>query len=165
LLLGYEPPGRFTVAYRLKRLHVYHQKKLIDDLKPIDHISITMDFWSNRQMRSFLVITGHFFKPDGYHLHSTVLNFSTFDKQHTSVEISRILEAKLKELNILEKVVCVTCDGARNMIRAINDMDLGLKRVWCVAHRLHLMITNAFGFWIKKKDDGEEDTTSEEKGK
>jgi hypothetical protein len=152
------------VARRLKHLHVFHRKKLTDDLTSIDDISITIDFWSNRQMRCFLAITGHYFDRNSYNLHSTVLNFSTFDQQHTSIEISRILNAKLEELNIMHKVVRVTCDGASNMVRAIDDMEFDLKRVWCVAHRLHLTVTNAFGFWILKKKDGEETMTFEEKG-
>ena len=60
-LIGYEPPSRFSVTHHLKHLHKFHVKKLIDDLALIDDISITLDLWSNKQMRSFLVITGHFF--------------------------------------------------------------------------------------------------------
>ncbi len=162
--VGYEPLSRYTVARRLKRLHVFHHKKLIDDLTSIDDISITIDFWSNRQMKSFLVITGHFFGTDSFTLQSTVLNFSTFDKQHKADEISQILQAKLTELNILHKVVRVTADGARNMVRAIDDIDLDWKRVCCIAHRLHLTITNSFGFWIVKKEGTEENAIVEEQG-
>ena len=123
-----------------------------------------MDFWSNRQMQSFLVVTGQFFKKDGHCLQSTVLNFSTFDKRHTSIEISETIQTKLSELNILQKVVCITCDGAKNMIRAVDDMHFNLKRIWCVAHRLHLTITNAFGFWLKKKETEADVIVSKKKG-
>ncbi|CAF4504217.1 unnamed protein product, partial [Rotaria sp. Silwood2] len=90
---------------------------------------------------------------NSFNLQSTVLNFCLVNKEHKSNEISQLLQAKLKELNILNKVVRVTIDGAKNMIRAIDDIGLGSKRVWCIAHRLHLTIINAFGFWIEKKDD------------
>lgn len=123
-----------------------------------------MDLWSNKQMRSFLVITGHYFSTNSYDLRSTVLNFSTFDKQHTSAEISRTLEVKLKELNILQKVTHVTCDGGRNVVSAIDNMNFNVKRVWCVAHRLHLTITNSLGFWKMKKEDSEDNTMIEETG-
>jgi hypothetical protein len=102
-------------------------------------------------MRCFLVITGHYFAHDGFDLKSTILDFSTFNKQHTSVEISRILKAKLIELDIAHKVIRVTCDGASNMVNAVDSLNLDAKRLWCIAHRLHLTVTNAFGFWIKKK--------------
>ena len=128
-------------------------------MESVDHISLTLDFWSNRQKRSFLVITGHYFDLSSYNLNSTVLNFSKFDSRHTADEISRILATKLKELNILQKVVCVTADGAPNMVRGIDDMNLNLKRVWCVAHRLHLTIINAFGFWLSRdKNDADKST-------
>lgn len=155
ILIGYEPPTRFSVTRHLKQLHKFHFKKLIDDLALIDDISITLDLWSNKQMRSFLVITGHFFPKNNFDLQSTVLNFSTFNTHHKSIDILRVLQEKLKELNILHKVVGVTTDGGRNVVRAVHDLHSNLKRVWCVAHRLHLCITNAFGFWIVKKDDDE----------
>ncbi len=151
------------MARHLKRLNVFYHKQLIDKLTSVDHISLTTDLWSNRQMRCFLVITGHYFVKNDFTLQSTVLSFSTFDKQHTSVEISQTLQSKLKELNILQKVIRVTCDGGKNMVRAITNLDLNVKRVWCIAHRLHLTITNGFGLWIKKKETDEENTMIQEK--
>jgi hypothetical protein len=145
----------YSLVRHLKRLHKFHLKKLMDDLALTDDISITLDLWSNRQMRSFLVITGHYFPRNGFDLKSTVLNFCTFNTHHKSVDILRVLQVKLKELDILHKVVRVTSDGGRNVVRAIRDLNLNLERVWCVAHRLHLTITNAFGFWIVKKEDKE----------
>jgi hypothetical protein len=151
--IGYDPPTRFSVVRHLKRLHKFHFNKLIDDLALVDNISITLDLWSNKQMRSFLVITGHYFPNNSFNLQSTVLNFSSFNIHHQAVDILRVLQEKLKELNILHKVVGVTADGGRNVVRAICDLDLNLERVWCVAHRLHLSVTNAFGFWSRKKED------------
>ncbi|CAF4131524.1 unnamed protein product, partial [Adineta steineri] len=156
LIPDYEPPNRYVVARQLKQLDVFHHKQLIEQLTSVDNISLTMDLWSNRQMRCFLVITGHYFIGNKFDLQSTVLSFCTFNKQHTGVEISRTLQDKLKELNISQKVVAVTCDGGKNMIRAIDDLDLNVKRVWCIAHRLHLTITNGFGLWIVKKQTDEE---------
>lgn len=149
---------------RLKNLHKFHLKKLIDDLELTDNISITVDLWSNKQMRSFMVITGHYFSKNSFDLQSTVFNFSTFDTRHTAVEISRTLQAKLKELNILQKVARVTSDGGRNIVGAIRDLSLNIERVWCVAHRLHLSITNAFGFWIVKKVASENSSIILDKG-
>ncbi|CAF1065406.1 unnamed protein product [Rotaria magnacalcarata] len=72
LIRWYDPPNRYLVVRRLKRFHVIPQKKLIDDLASIDNISITMGLWSNRQMRCFLVITGHYFPTDNYSLQPTI---------------------------------------------------------------------------------------------
>lgn len=149
--IGYEPPNRFVMARQLQHLHRFHYQKLIDDLAGIDQISITTDFWWNRKVRSFLAITGHYFNVNDFNLQSKILDFSTFDFQHTAKEISKILQKKLMELNIANKVIRVTADGAPNMVRAIDDLELNAKRIWCFAHRLHLTIVNAFGFWVKKK--------------
>jgi hypothetical protein len=152
------------VARQLQHLYSFHYKKLVDDLAKIEHISITTDFWSNRKMRSFLVITGHYFNVNDFNLQSKVLDFSTFDFQHTANEISTILQTKLIELNIADKVIRVTADGAPNMVRAIDDLELNAKRIWCFAHRLHLTIVNAFGFWVTKKAD-EQEILIEKEGK
>ena len=148
---GYTAPSRQTICRRLKHLHIHHYQKLIHDLKQVDYISITTDFWTNRRMQCFLVITGHYFENNSYDLKSTILDFSTFKHQHTSYEISRILKKKLEELGILHKVVRVTADGARNMVKAIDSLDFNAKRFWCIAHRMHLTVTNALSFWVKKK--------------
>jgi hypothetical protein len=139
---------------------MFYRKKLINDLKLVDNVSITMDFWSNKQKKSFLVMTGHYFDTKDFNIQSTILDFSTFNKRHTAVEISRILKEKLQELGILEKIVCITADGAPNMVAAIEKAGFGTQRLWCIAHRLHLVITNAFCFWVKK-DDLEENATTE----
>ncbi|CAF1509065.1 unnamed protein product [Adineta steineri] len=155
IIPGYEPPTRYSVVRRLKHLYKFHYKKLSDDLALINDISITLDLWSNRQMRSFLVITGHYFSTDNFELKSTILNFSTFNTHHKAVDIRQVLEMRLKELNILNKVIRVTSDGGRNVVRAIHDLHSNIERVWCIAHRLHLCVTNGFGFWkVKKVDNG-----------
>lgn len=114
-------------------------------------------------MKSFLVITGHYYSTQNFQIQSTILDFSTFSKRHTAIEISQVLEHKLNELDISKKIVCVTADGAPNMTSAIKHVGLEPQRLWCIAHRLHLTISNAFGFWISKKKT-EEDLKSKEQG-
>ncbi|CAF1424086.1 unnamed protein product [Adineta ricciae] len=107
IIPGYEPPTRYAVVRRLKHLYKFYFKKLSDELASINDISITLDLWSNRHMRSFLVITGHYFSSNGFELKSTVFNFSAFNTHHKAVDIRQVLEMKLKELNILHKVIRV----------------------------------------------------------
>ena len=58
---------------------------------------------------------------------------------------------KLQRLGVLRKIIRVICDGAKNMVNAIDELDLNVRRIWCVACRLYLTITNALGFWKQKK--------------
>jgi len=115
-------------------------------------------------MRSFLVITGHYFPADNFELKSTVLSFTAFNTHHKAVDIRGTLETRLKEFNILHKVVAVTSDGGKNVVRAIRDLNSNLDHVWCIAHRLHLCITNGFGFWTVKKDNNGNNTTTLHQG-
>ena len=83
MILGYRPVHRNVVTRRLKRLLRQKQNKLIEELKHIETITITMDFWSDRSNRSFLVITGHYYTTD-HQQKSKILSFYLFDYRHTS---------------------------------------------------------------------------------
>ncbi|CAF1538917.1 unnamed protein product, partial [Didymodactylos carnosus] len=147
---GYRPPHRNSMKKHLRRLKFFHTKKLIDELKGVESICITVDFWSNRRNVSFLVITGHYFV-NGFTYKSTILHYCSFDKEHTANNIANIIKAKLKELKIYEKLYSITCDGASNMQKACDLLDSNVKRIWCLAHRLHLIICNGLGIWLKPK--------------
>ena len=122
-------------------------------------MSITTDCWSNRTNNSFIVLTGHFYTDD-LQLKSKVLAFSSFQERHTAVQIARIMTSKLRQLNILHKVNRIVCDGAKNLSKAIDLMNINAPRIWCTAHRLHLVITTGLALWPKKskkkKDETEE---------
>jgi hypothetical protein len=123
-------------------------------LKQVYRLGITLDFWSNRQSESFLCITGHWIN-DSWDLVSKIIDFSAFNSRHTAIEIAGVLKEKLIALGIYEKIMCITCDGAKNMVLACQYLNDDIPRIWCYAHRMHLVVVNAFGFWLpdKKKDD------------
>ncbi|CAF1426303.1 unnamed protein product, partial [Rotaria sp. Silwood1] len=54
---GYRPIHRNAVARKIKRLYSKHRNKLIEQLKLIETLTITLDFWSDRTNRGFLVVT------------------------------------------------------------------------------------------------------------
>lgn len=144
------------VSRQLKNLYQVHKIKLIDDLKSVDSLSITLDFWTDRRMKCFLDVTGHYIPNDTVEIKSTILDFSIFNHQHTASHIFQVLRFKLQRLGILHKIVRVTCDGAKNMVNAVDGLGSNARRIWCVAHRLHLVVTNALGFWLKKKRNKDE---------
>lgn len=117
------------------------------ELKQVSWLSITLDFWSNRRNQSFLCITGHWYT-DSIDPVSKIIDFSLFENRHTGIEISKVIKEKLMALNIYEKIICITCDGAENMVLACKLLDGNFIRIWCYAHRLHLVIINALGFWL-----------------
>ena len=114
-------------------------------------MSITTDFWSDRNNRCYIVITGHYYESD-FQLKSKVLMFSTFDERHTAAQISRKVTCRLRQLKVLHKIDRVVSDGASNIVNTIDHLNFGGQRIWCIAHRLHLVLTNSFALWLKKSN-------------
>ncbi|CAF1587866.1 unnamed protein product [Rotaria magnacalcarata] len=56
---GYKAPHRNFVVKKLKRLNEQHTAQKKVEFEEAKLLSITCDFWTNRQQKSFLVITGH----------------------------------------------------------------------------------------------------------
>lgn len=134
----------------LKRLNQLHQRKMLNNLQGADFVAVTTDFWSDRSSRSYLCMTGHWYD-ENMDMNSRVLVFTPFIERHTSVNISCELENQLKRLNIFDKTTTITCDGASNMKASFKKLDPKIKRLQCLAHKLHLIICNALGLWMKKK--------------
>lgn len=123
---------------------------MIDQLKKVTSIAITTDFWSDRKQKSYLVLTGHYID-DEFQQKSTVLRFSTFPKRHYSASIGLEIEKQLTELKIFEKISTITCDGAPNMVGLFEHLTRDdIRRIQCLAHKLHLIICNGLDLWAKK---------------
>ena len=156
--LGYFPPHRNQVQKELKRIHAAHSRRLKDTLKSVISMALTSDFWSDRHNRSFLCITGHYIDSSTT-MRSLILHFHSFDERHHAENIAADVGLRLRDLNIQKKITTVTCDGAFNMRNAFDSFD-GIDRLWCVAHRMHLVICNGLGLWKKKKKQNAESSES-----
>ncbi|CAF1473767.1 unnamed protein product [Adineta steineri] len=156
---GYTPPHRNQVSKELKNLHNHYTNLLKNELKQVDYIGLTFDFWTNRQSMSFLYITGHWFKDPPLEFVSTIIDYSCFNERHTATNIAQVLKEKLMNLDIYHKIIAITCDGAPNVVAALNQLDDFIKRIWYCAHRLHIVVINALGFW-KQLDDKDNTTSS-----
>ena len=128
-------------------IYKHHYQILKEELKQVYRLGITFDFWSNRKGESFLCITGLWFT-NNIDCVSKVIDFSTFNHHHTAKDIARVVKEKLVALDIYEKIICITCDGAQNMVLACSYLSPDIPRVWCCGHRLHLVVINSLGFWL-----------------
>ncbi len=144
------PPHRNQVSIQLKYLYSHHYQILKDELKEVDYIGLTIDFWSNRRCMSFLCITGHWYK-EKMQYDSQIIHFSSFNERHTSSNIAHCIKQSLISLDIYHKIVAITCDGGQNLIAACRLLGGGIKRIWCCAHRLHLSVINSLGIWNKEE--------------
>ncbi|CAF4089715.1 unnamed protein product [Rotaria sordida] len=158
LFNGFRPPHRNTVKRNLKRLNQQHVKKMSTQLHDANFIAITTDFWSDRSSRSYICITGHWFT-NNIDIKSKILVFAPFQDRHTAYNVSSEIEQHLKRLNIFDKTVSVTCDGASNIKAAFKKLDPKIRRIQCLAHKLHLIISNALGLWLKpQKQNGDDES-------
>lgn len=92
-------------------------KIVYETLQNVNHLSLTIDGWSDRRGRGFLGITCHFLDnqmlPQAY-----LVDFVRMKSPHTSDNIQRQTEYVLDSFNIKEKVFRIITDNASNMVKA-----------------------------------------------
>lgn len=90
-------------------------------LAEAEHVSLTVDIWSDRRMRGFLGVTAHVLTTNkGLCLKSYLLACSRFQGSHTGERIAEAFEAICDEYDIRHKLDCVLCDNAANMKKAFS---------------------------------------------
>ncbi|CAF1200927.1 unnamed protein product [Rotaria sordida] len=147
---GYLPPHRNTIQRRLKRLQSEEKLMLIKELSKIQSLGITCDFWSDKRLYSYLCLTGHYITSN-YQFVSKILSFSWLHHRHSSTNISMVIKKELKDLNVSEKTRSITTDGAASMAKIGETLYGDTKQIYCVAHRLHLVVCNGLGLWVRKQ--------------
>ncbi|KAK2192686.1 hypothetical protein NP493_25g04019 [Ridgeia piscesae] len=109
-------PSRYHLSTKLipeTSANIHRKLQLL--LETTSDISVTVDLWSNRQMRSFIGITAHFISD--WELRSAVLACRRITGRHTADNISAQYEI-VNEFNIADKVTHVVSDNASNMVKA-----------------------------------------------
>ncbi|CAF4641926.1 unnamed protein product, partial [Rotaria sp. Silwood2] len=78
-----------------------------------------------------------------------------FEDRHYSSTIANEIENQLINLNLYDKLVTITCDGAPNMREMLNYFSRqSIKYIHCTAHKLHLIICNSLNLWVTTKKKG-----------
>ena len=94
------------------------QKSLCNAMSNASHISLTLDLWTNRQMRSYLGITAHFI--NDFQFVSCMLSCKRFKGRHTAENIYSSYENIVQQFEIEKKVKYIVSDNASNMIKAFS---------------------------------------------
>ncbi|CAF0959405.1 unnamed protein product, partial [Didymodactylos carnosus] len=84
---NYYGPSSRTVKRRLHALHMDGRKKLKDELRSIDNMSLTCDLWSSSRRSAYCCVTVHFMVKD-FTIKSAVLSFRRFLGQHYSKRLN-----------------------------------------------------------------------------
>ncbi|XP_048867865.1 E3 SUMO-protein ligase ZBED1-like isoform X7 [Brienomyrus brachyistius] len=91
---------------------------LINLIESTSDICLTVDLWSNRSMRSFFGMTGHFIS--NFTLQNVMLSCQRFRGRHSADNICGVYEDILSTYDIKNKVSFIVTDSASNMIKAFN---------------------------------------------
>ncbi|CAF1435882.1 unnamed protein product, partial [Didymodactylos carnosus] len=74
-----------------------------------------------------------------------------------AAKINEAIKHELQKLHIENEVSTVTSDGAANVRLALDVLNTDTKRIWCMAHRLHLVVTNGLCLWLKNRSGGNDE--------
>ena len=118
--IKYKLPKRRNVGTLVGRMFTAKQNELRDKLGQTHWISLTLDMWSDRRMRSYMGITAHFLDKK-MELNSCLLDLTQFTGSHTADNISDKCIAVLTEFEVKDKVYFVVSDNAANMQKAFKD--------------------------------------------
>ena len=111
--------GHFKINCAFKETPSRHslQTKVKDALASVTSVSITLDIWTSRDMRSYLGITAHFIRT--FKLESVMLACNRFSGKHTAEHILENYQEILANFDLSSsKISSVITDSASNMIRA-----------------------------------------------
>ena len=121
---SYQVPTRKHLVNRLlQEKHNEVRMNIKSRLEKADWVSVTLDIWSSRQMRSYIGITGHFI--DNWKLNNVVLSCKRFHGRHTAHNIMQEYEEIRQHFNISSKVTNIITDNASNMISAFSLAGFG----------------------------------------
>ena len=116
---AYTFPGRKHLSSSLVPAKVDNLRTIIVDQlsKLSDHsISVTVDIWSSRSMRSYIGITAHWMQD--YTLQSAMLACQRFTGSHTGEKIITSFNEITAEYSISGKLLTIVSDSAANMVKA-----------------------------------------------
>ncbi|XP_038823451.1 uncharacterized protein LOC120023496 [Salvelinus namaycush] len=141
----YSPVCRRTLTSKVENLATKRRSKLKTQLSNTDHVSVTVDIWSDRKMRGFLGVTVHCMEKDGERLQlkSNLLACDRFKGPHMAERICEQFEAICDEvhdedhLDDPELWNDLTPEDQQIVDAAIGTTK---QRLQCFAHTLQLVV-------------------------
>jgi hypothetical protein len=124
-------PSRRTLGRRINDLYDVEKKYLIDELKLVQYVSVTIDLWSSHK-RGFMGITLHYVKVDTLRLVSHALGCRRLKNSHTGDHVAEMMAKIFNEYGITSKITCCVTDNAANMVKALRlfDDSCNANRYW-----------------------------------
>jgi len=124
-------------------MYATESTKLIELLKEVDSVDITVDLWTSIAHHVYLGVTTHFITQDGI-LHTKLLDCIEMPAdQHTAEDIAALLTERFTFWGINSKVFAAVSDNGLNMVRAIRDILKIHVFFGCFAHTVNLAVEKA----------------------
>ena len=111
------PSCKYLSGVLLQKKYDTVKREVLDRIQKSKSINITVDLWSNRQMKSFLGMTGHYIS-DQWTLESIMLGCNRITGRHTSDNIALWYEELVSEFVVRQKIKHVVTDSASNIKKA-----------------------------------------------
>ena len=120
----YTLPSRKHLSKTLLR-NKYDRPKavVIEHLTTVTTLSLTIDLWSNRQMRSYLGITAHYITGN-WKLEHIVLGCNRVQGRHTAENIQFWYDEVVSDFGISEKVKHIITDSGSNIKKTFTQVTL-----------------------------------------
>ena len=84
---SYQVPSRKHVMKVLRTLYEAEKEKLLEELRQVEYVALTGDFWTSVATESYLGLTAHFISSD-WQLMSRVLQTRELTEHHTGIQMS-----------------------------------------------------------------------------
>ena len=115
----YQMPSRKHLSTKLIHEKSEEVKTMVKErLAKAGSVCLTVDLWSNRQMKGFLGITGHYISISDWVLNSVMICCKRFKDKHSAENIRHEYGETVTAFNISDKITCIVSDNASNMIKS-----------------------------------------------
>ena len=102
----------------INRMHSQMNVEITTQFAKIRFVSLTVDLWKDRRMRSFIGITAHFIDATLFQFKSLVLACKPIFGSHTGNKILTEYNSIINQYNIKLKIVRVNSDNGANVVKA-----------------------------------------------
>ena len=121
---AYQVPSRkYLSTVLLNKKYLAVKNKILQRLAEVKTIHLTIDLWSNRQMKSCLGITGHYISED-WVLQSFMLGCNRVFGRHTSDNIVSWYDDIVTDFDVGSKVKHIVTDSGANIKKAFRSLTL-----------------------------------------
>ena len=119
------------------------RENLTKEFEKVHSLSLTTDLWSNRQMRSYIGITGHYIL--NWRMNSVMVACHRFQGRHTACNILyEVFQDIVVSYKISNKISSIITDNALNMVKAFSLPGYIKNQILVKVRMIMMTIANIF---------------------